>query len=83
MNLRSDNRSKIQGELDFSSGAPGEAREPGGKGIESLPAVHEPESPAGTDRIMEAICEWENLKEAMRRVKTNQGGGGDRRHDRR
>ena len=76
MNLRSDKRPNIQGRLDFSSVAPGEAREPGGKEIESLPAMPEPESPAGTDRMMEAICEWENLKEAMRRVKTNQGSAG-------
>src|SRR5215831_6431819 len=27
-------------------------------------------------RIMEEICEWENLKEAMRRVKTNKGSAG-------
>ena len=76
MNLRSDKRPNIQGELDFSSAGPGEAQEPRGKEIESLPAINEHESPASTDRIMEAICEWENLKEAMWRVKANKGSAG-------
>ncbi len=76
MNLRSDKRQNIQGKLDFSSPGPGEAREPGGKEIESLPAAHEHESPASTNRMMEEICDWENLKEAMWRVKANKGSAG-------
>ncbi len=76
MNLRSDKWPNIQGELDFSSAAPGEAREPTGKEIESLPAAHEHESPASTDRMMEEICDWGNLKEAMWRVKANKGSAG-------
>ena len=76
MNLRSNERQNIQGELDFSSPSPGEAPEPKGKEIESLPARNEPESPASTDRVMEEICEWGNLKEAIRRVKTNDGSAG-------
>src|SRR5712692_3879702 len=76
MNLRSDKRQNIQGKLDFSSPGPGEAQEPGGKEIESLPAAHEHESPASTNRMMEEICDWENLKEAMWRVKANKGSAG-------
>jgi RNA-directed DNA polymerase len=76
MNLRSDKRQNIQAELDFSSAAPGEAQESGGKEIESPLATHEHESPASTDRTMEEICEWENLKEAMWRVKANKGSAG-------
>jgi RNA-directed DNA polymerase len=76
MNLRSDKRPKIQGELDFSSSTAGEAQESRRKEIESLLAEHEHESPANTDRMMEEICEWENLKEAMRQVKANQGSAG-------
>src|SRR6266849_2375745 len=76
MNLSSDKRQNIQGKLDFSSSGPGEAREPGGKEIESLPAAHEHESPASTNRMMEEICDWENLKEAMWRVKANKGSAG-------
>jgi RNA-directed DNA polymerase len=38
--------------------------------------MHECESPANTDRMMEEICEWGNLKEAMWRVKANRGSAG-------
>ena len=76
MSLRSDKRPNIQSKLDFSSAEPGEARKTGGKETESPSAVHEHESPANTDRIMEEICEWENLKEAMWRVKANKGSAG-------
>ena len=76
MSLGDDNRPNIQGELDFSSAARGEAQERRGKEIESLPAAHEHESPASTNRMMEEICEWKNLKEAMWRVKANKGSAG-------
>ena len=72
-NLRSDKRPNIP---DFSSAVPGEAQEPRGKEIESRAATHEPESPASTDRVMEEICEWKILKEAMGRVKANKGSAG-------
>jgi hypothetical protein len=73
MNLRDDKRQNIQGELDFSSAWKGEARKTGRKETESSQAAHEHESPASTNRLMEEICEWKNLKEAMRRVKANKG----------
>jgi RNA-directed DNA polymerase len=76
MSLGGDKRPNIQGELDFSSAARGEAQERRGKEIESFPAVHEHESPASTNRMMEEICEWKNLKEAMWRVKANKGSAG-------
>src|SRR5437870_5472918 len=76
MNLGNDKRRNIQGELDFSTAGPGEAQDTRGKEIESLPAARERERPSGTDRMMEAICEWENLKEAMRQVKANKGSAG-------
>ena len=34
------------------------------------------ENPANTNRIMEAVCERENLKAALRQVKANQGSPG-------
>jgi hypothetical protein len=34
------------------------------------------ESPANTNRSMEEVCERENLKEALRRVKANKGSAG-------
>ncbi len=69
-------RQNVQGELDFSSAPAGEAREAGREGTESFPAVHGPESPASTNRLMEEVCERENLKEALRRVKANKGSAG-------
>ncbi len=76
MNLRSDERQNTQMELDFSSAPAGEAREAGREETEALPAVNEPESPASTNRLMEEVCERENLKEALRRVKANKGSPG-------
>jgi RNA-directed DNA polymerase len=76
MNLRSDRRQNVQGELDFSSAPMGEARQAGREGVESLQAVHDIESPASTNRLMEEVCERENLKEALRRVKVNKGSPG-------
>src|SRR5437660_2461657 len=76
MYLRSDKRQNVQGQLDFSPSPAGEACEAGREGTESFPAVHGCESPASTDRLMEEVCERENLKEALRRVKANKGSAG-------
>jgi RNA-directed DNA polymerase len=76
MNLRSDKRQNIQTELDFSSTPAGEAREAGREEPESSPVVNDPESPASTNRLMEEVCERENLREALRRVKANKGSAG-------
>ena len=76
MSLGSDMQQNIQTELDFSSTPAGEAREAGGEETELLPATNEPESPARTNRLMEEVCERENLKEALRRVNANKGSAG-------
>ena len=76
MNLRSKKRQNIQMELDFSSQPAGEAREAGREVTESHLAMNEPESPASTNRLMEEVCERENLIEALRRVKANKGSAG-------
>src|SRR6267143_1806873 len=76
MNLESDKRLNIQVRLDFSSTPTGEARQAGREDIESLLVVHEPERPANTNRIMEEVCERENLKEALRQVRSNKGSAG-------
>src|SRR5438445_11271862 len=76
MNLESDRQQNVQGELDFSSSPAGEAREAGREETESRPARNDPESPASTNRLMEEVCERENLKEALRRVKANKGSPG-------
>jgi RNA-directed DNA polymerase len=76
MNLRNDTRQNVQGELDFSSTPVGEAQRAGREEVESFQAVHATESPASTNRLMEEVCERENLKEALRRVKANKGSAG-------
>ena len=64
MNLRSDKQQNIQTELNFSTTPVGETREAGREETESLPTVHDPKSPASTNRLMEEVCERENLKQA-------------------
>src|SRR5260370_32913631 len=72
--LRSGKREKARKTRDSSSADRGEAQETRRREIESLPAFHEPKSPADTERIMEEIGEWENLKEAMWRGPTSKSG---------
>src|SRR5882724_300386 len=76
MDLRSDKRQNVQKKLDFSSERKGEARQAGREATESRQAMHEPENPANTIRLMEEVCERENLLEALRRVKANKGSAG-------
>jgi len=76
MDLRSDRRQNVQMKLEFSSAPRGEAPKTGREGAESLLARHRPENPAGTNRLMEEVCERENLKEALRQVKANKGSPG-------
>src|SRR5215469_16241662 len=76
MSLKDDKQQNIQMELDFSSALTGEARGAAGEETESLMATSGPESPARTNRLMEEICERENLKQALRQVKGNKGSAG-------
>src|SRR6266496_2028760 len=76
MSLKDDEQQNIQMELDFSSALTGEAREAGREGTESSGAMNGTENPASTNRLMEEVCERENLKAALQRVKANQGSPG-------
>src|SRR3984893_18066967 len=76
MSLKDDKQQNIQMELDFSSALTGAARGVAGDETESLMATSGPESPARTNRLMEEVCERENLKEALRQVKGNKGSAG-------
>src|SRR5262252_2057719 len=76
MSLKDDEQQNIQLGLDFSSLRTGEAREATGEETESSGATSEPESPASTNRLMEEVCERENLKAAWRQVRANQGSPG-------
>src|SRR5947199_694882 len=76
MSLKDDKQQNIQMKLDFSSALTGETRGVAGEETESLMATSGPESPARTNRLMEEVCERENLKEALRQVKGNKGSAG-------
>ena len=76
MNLKDDKQQNIQMQLDFSSVLTGEAREAGREETESSVARNGTENPASTNRLMEAVCERENLKAALQRVKANKGSPG-------
>ena len=51
-------------------------RGPLAEGTEPLAAKREPESPATIEQLMEEVCERENLKKALKRVKANKGSPG-------
>ncbi len=76
MSLKDDKQQNIQIELDFSSALTGEAREAGREGTEASGATNGTENPASTNRLMEAVCERENLKAALKQVKANKGSPG-------
>ena len=76
MSLKGDKQQNIQIELNSCSSPAGEACEAGRGEPESLPPINEPESLASMSRMMEEVCERENLKEALRRVKANKGSAG-------
>lgn len=76
MNFHDDKRQNIQMQLDFTRDREGEARAGNREGTESSGARNEAESPANMDPLMEEICEWNNLKEALGRVRTNNGRPG-------
>ena len=72
----SDSRQKNQLELAFTDKSRSEAPRVSGKGIESLTAKRRAESPAIGERLMEEVCERENCKRALARVKANKGSAG-------
>ena len=76
MSLKDDLQQNIQIELDFSSALTGEAREAGREETESSVAMNGIENPASTNRLMEAVCERENLTAALRQVKANKDSPG-------
>jgi RNA-directed DNA polymerase len=76
MSLKDDKQQNIQKQLDFSDALTGEARDARREETESSSTASGTEHPARTDRLMEEICEPENLKEALRQVKANKGSAG-------
>jgi RNA-directed DNA polymerase len=70
------NRPKTQLLLAFADEDRGEAPKGVRRGIESSKAGRETETPATMDHLMEAICDTENLKQALKRVRSNKGSPG-------
>jgi len=66
---------KTQLEMAFTTARRGEAPKTVGEGTESSTAKSATERPA-TERLMEEVCERENLNKALRRVISNQGSPG-------
>lgn len=72
----SDRRQKNQRVLASLEERRGEAPRASGEGTESLTAKRTAESPAIGEQLMEEVCERENCKAALTRVKANKGSAG-------
>src|SRR5690242_12002967 len=72
----SDRRQKDQLVLAFDEEDRGEAPKGLVGGTESLGAKRGTESPAIGEQLMEEVCERENCKRALARVKANKGSAG-------
>jgi RNA-directed DNA polymerase len=72
----SDRRQKNQLVLAFLAEDRGEAPRTAEEGTESLMAKREAENPAIGEQLMEEVCERENCKQALSRVKANKGSPG-------
>jgi hypothetical protein len=72
----SDERQKNQLVLGFMEESRSEAPTASVEGTESLVAKRQTESPAIGEQLMEEVCERENCKQALARVKANKGSAG-------
>src|SRR5437016_6481385 len=72
----SDKRQKNQLELAFTDESRSEAPRVSAEGTESLAGTRGTESLAIGEQLMEEICERENCKQALARVKANKGSPG-------
>jgi RNA-directed DNA polymerase len=72
----SDKRQKNQLLLAFMDESRSETPRVSSEGTESLEAKRGTESPAIGEQLMEEVCERENCKQALARVKANKGSAG-------
>jgi hypothetical protein len=72
----SDKRQKNQLELTFTEESRSETPRISAEGTESLAAKRKAESPAIGEQLMEEVCERENCRQALARVKANKGSAG-------
>ena len=71
-----DKRQQIQLKLAFMEEGKGEALRASREVTEASVAVRAPESPAMCEYLMEEVLERDNLRKALRRVKSNKGSPG-------
>jgi RNA-directed DNA polymerase len=71
-----EKRRKNQGQLAFAFEGGSEAPLGEREGTEAPRARRETEDPAGNQRLMEEVCERENLRAALKRVRANRGSPG-------
>ena len=76
MSLKDDTQQNIQTRLDCAPALTGEARDAGREETESSRTTNGTERPASTNRLMEEVCERENLRAALRQVRANEGSPG-------
>src|SRR5438128_2086536 len=72
----SEERTKNQAQLALPFDCGSEASAEDREGTEALMARRETENPAGNQRRMEEVCERENRRAALKRVRANQGSPG-------
>ena len=72
----SEERSKNQEQLAFRFAWGSEAPAGDREGAEAPRVRREAEDPAGNQRVMEEVCERENRRTALKRVRANQGSPG-------
>ena len=72
----SERRQKIPQQMAFLFACGSETPVGGKEGAEALRVISETENPAGTQRLMEQICEQENRRDALKRVQANKGSPG-------
>ena len=72
----SEERQKNQEQLAFPFAGESEAVPCERGGAEALGVRREAEDPAGNQRVMEEVCERENRRKALKRVRANQGNPG-------
>ena len=70
-------RPPYQLELALPIPGRGEAPRRDGQEVETITATAEPESPALTEHLMEAICDPDNIEAALRAVVRNKGAPGN------
>jgi len=72
----SEERQKNQEQLAFAFAEGSEAPPGEQEGTEAPMTRRETEDPAGNQRVMEEVCERENRREALKRVRANKGSPG-------